>query len=53
MSNNSKTFDFHKKKKKKKKKNSMKIIKRLIPRNYTENQHADSCNLGNNTKCFD
>ena len=54
MSNNSKTFDFHNsKKKKKKKKNSMKIIKRLIPRNYTENQHADSCNLGNNTKCFD
>ena len=66
MSNNSKTFDFHnskkkkkkkkknqRKKKKKKKKNSMKIIKRLIPRNYTENQHADSCNLGNNTKCFD
>ena len=53
MSNNSKTFDFHNSKKKKKKKNSMKIIKRLIPRNYTENQHADSCNLGNNTKCFD
>ena len=54
MSNNSKTFDFQNtKKKKKKKKNSMKIIKRLIPRNYTENQHADSCNLGNNTKCFD
>ena len=52
MSNNSKTFDFHNSKKKKKK-NSMKIIKRLIPRNYTENQHADSCNLGNNTKCFD
>ena len=54
MSNNSKTFDFHNsKKKKKKKKNKIKIIKRLIPRNYTENQHADSCNLGNNTKCFD
>ena len=55
MSKNTKKFDFHKKKKKKKKKkkNSMKIIKRLIPRNYTENQHADSCNLGNNTKCFD
>ena len=27
--------------------------KKIQWKNYTENQHAVSCNLGNNTKCFD